>query len=197
MVLGHLVIITSATPRIYFCFVDESAFPLSSPQPAMNLPTTKFPANKEVETPTKSLAQAPPISIPWEHSTPSADLMKESFLPQRGAEHGNKPLLGMAEEIRLQNVMGKAQNMPLEYDASKSFLHPRQLESPSIDVANSASMNSDTTRGSLGRDPMKINALPLPRTPFPSGYVSNKDKLMSRLFPKTNQQPNNQPPFLS
>ena len=86
---------------------------------------------KEPANQAEKLEQAPPIHGPSEQLKPSADnnIRKESDesineLPQRLPEHENKPLLGMTEETALSKVMEEAQNMPLEYDSTYTFLEP-------------------------------------------------------------------------
>lgn len=169
----------------------------------MEISTEEFSAIKEADSRAEKLGKGPPINSPSEQFKPSVDMdniIKDSSetinnLPQRLPEHVNKPMLGRKEDLTLKKVMEKAQNMPLEYDSSRTFLEPehrgnppgQNWEGPNNDVVNNAYMKGDTSQGSTELNPMETKVLG--PTPLPSRDATNNNKLMAPLFPPILQKP--------
>ena len=95
-------------------FIVEKVVPSISLQSKIDLLTAKPPSYDKRET----LTDLNPGQEDWK--LPSSDLISKNLPELRESQNLSKPPLGMAEEIRLHNVMEKAQNMPLEYDASRA-----------------------------------------------------------------------------
>ena len=98
-------------------FIVEKVVSSVSLQSKIDLLTAKPPSYDKPET----LTDLNPGQEDWKLA--SSDLISKNLPELRESQNLNKPPLGMAEEIRLHNVMEKAQNMPLEY-ASRA--HRRQ-----------------------------------------------------------------------
>ena len=95
-------------------FIVEKVVSSISLQSKIDLLTAKPPSYDKPKT----LTDLNPGQQDWK--LPSSDLISKNLPELKEPQNLNKPPLGMAEEIRLHNVMKKAQNMPLEHDASRA-----------------------------------------------------------------------------
>ena len=179
-------------------FIVEKVVSSISLQSKIDPLTAKPPSYDKPET----LTDLNPGQEDWK--LPSSDLISKNLPELRESQNLNKPPLGMAEEIRLHNVMKKVQNMPLEYDASRAHRRqnwndqiivnedyrkptsrPRENwndQGNSIDIVNEDYMKPAASEERLEKIPMEINTLP--RSP-PAKDVSDKEKVKSSFSLKS------------